>query len=508
MASTKATLSSLPTEIKTRIAELCHQQDDLLYHAFQDQCEAVAEDLPFDDSEDEESDDFEDEDENNLWKQGRHENPDYPHSLSSLSLVSKEWRDIAATFMFRSFYARKCADPFFLTDIGPRYGHLVTYLNISFWSANTSMANLLASLAHMPNARNVELPSVAELLEAAVADKSAARFATSEAVEAALRRVIQRAEVVHLPYDAGGATISLCCGMNMTKLEMMTTGADLPLVCAALPECRSLRTLRLMSHMDDPHPFRNAASLPAVHLPMLRYLDLHSFTGSAGLHQFIQLFSSSLEELRLTLNGSNKAGDYPPDPSCLNLPRLERMTLTGSPDFNAPLVRHLSHTAFPALRTCTWVLEVYALRSGSWSDFYPKHVLNTVLDLHKGQGGRSTPLDFLVSVGHSIDPVHLCAELERHGVAVEAQQGGVVIRLKPVPSGQDPYPEPAAVFLKPKDLRSGDTNLDNVGAHIEAALERIRSLKEQALVVGDRVQMSRIAEALQATEWLWLERKV
>ena len=68
-------------------------------------------------------------------------------------------------------------------------------------------------------------------------------------------------------------------------------------------------------------------------------------------------------------------------------------------------------------------------------------------------------------------------------------------------------PDPPALILTPKLCRTDDSKVDKLGNDISASLDRIRDLKDQAVAVGDRVQISRIAEALQEGEWLCVERQ-
>ena len=104
----KASIHSLPTEIKARIAELCRLQDRVfqrVFDALKERAREPIEHVYYCDDEDD-SDHESCDDETDVFKMGpfsdrRAEDPDYPESLMSLSCVSKEWREVAVKILFR-----------------------------------------------------------------------------------------------------------------------------------------------------------------------------------------------------------------------------------------------------------------------------------------------------------------------------------------------------------------------------------------------------------------------
>jgi hypothetical protein len=106
----KASIHALPTEIKSRIAELCQLQDEAFKEEFEELQNTALEPARqyiYNSDDDEDDGDYETHyDETEVFKIGpfsdsRYEDPDYPKSLISLSCVSKEWRDVAVKFLFR-----------------------------------------------------------------------------------------------------------------------------------------------------------------------------------------------------------------------------------------------------------------------------------------------------------------------------------------------------------------------------------------------------------------------
>lgn len=101
----KASMASLPTEIKTRIAELCRLQDEIFQDMFRHLDEIAREPaLTAYDSSDEAE--YDSEEETDVFKKGPFSDyrfilSGYPKSLLSLWRVSKEWHDIAVKIVFR-----------------------------------------------------------------------------------------------------------------------------------------------------------------------------------------------------------------------------------------------------------------------------------------------------------------------------------------------------------------------------------------------------------------------
>lgn len=101
----KASIDSLPTETKTRIAELCQLQDEIFLDTFR-RLDDFAREMTFTayDSSDEAG--YDSDIETNVFQRGpftdgRYDLTSYPKSLLSLLRVSKEWHDIAVKIVFR-----------------------------------------------------------------------------------------------------------------------------------------------------------------------------------------------------------------------------------------------------------------------------------------------------------------------------------------------------------------------------------------------------------------------
>jgi hypothetical protein len=409
--------------------------------------------------------------------------------------------------------ARSCSKPIFLYALAPRYGHLVEELDISRWSETCSAINTLTSLALLSNVRNIALPSAAHVCERLANETRGSdfpvEFASPGSVAIALRRVMKHAETVVLPRDGFLNAIPLVRGAGMTKLEMVLSSGDLPILLSTIIDCPNLRTLHITGGYDDRHTFKDAASLPSLSHPTLRRLEIFDQSGGKGLYDFIQLFSSTLEELNIYWGVARREEVTPPEPPRFRLPRLQHLEVRGALRETAPLVHAISPAAFPALQSCTWLLYRDLLpRTGK---AFPAQVVAAIRRVRAQQIPRAAPLKFTVDWAASPEAEEVATlqtALEEAGIPIGVGQGGAVVEFAK-PDSEFDYgpPDPPALILTPKLCRTNDSKVADLGEDISASLDRIRDLKDQAVAVGDRVQISRIAEALQEGEWLCVERQ-
>ena len=166
--------------------------------------------------------------------------------------------------------------------------------------------------------------------------------------------------------------------------------------------------------------------------------------------------------------------------------------------------------AFPALQSCTWSLDRALLPSERKA--FPAEAVTAITHVRAQQVVRAAPLQFTLEWTASSEPeavATLRTALGEADIPIGVGQGGVVVEFaKPDLEFNYGPPDPPALILTPKLCLTDDSKVADLGEDISASLERIRDLKDQAVVVGDRVQISRIAQALQEGEWLCVERSV
>ena len=367
--------------------------------------------------------------------------------------------------------ARQCCKPIFLFAIAPRYGHLVQDLDLEYWPISCSISNILASLAYLSRVGTL------------------------------------RAETVSLSRDDLRNTLSIVRSTSLRTLNVTPTREDLPALFSAILVCPNLRTLNITTPPSKRSMFKNSRSLPDLFHPSLRRLDISDLSGGKGLYDFIGHFASSLEELEIYLSTDSRGNAVPPDPGRINLPRLQRLKVTGNLATTAPLVRHISPLTFPVLQTCTWELN----RPFGEETRLPfaAQTADTIGHLREHQVGRAEPLRLALDLPFGADQATLAVSLEALGIGIGVEQGGggglVVGFAPPEPNEYDPSELPDLI-LTPKLFRTDDSKVSELGKVVRGSLDRIRNLADQAIAVGDRFQISRIAHALQEGEWLCVER--
>lgn len=306
------------------------------------------------------------------------------------------------------------------------------------------------------------------------------------------------------PHDVGN-TLSIVRGTRLTKLDVMPTSEDLPALLSAILDCPNLRTLGVAT-LGASDVFGNAASLPDLSHPTLRRLEISNIPGSEGAYDFIQHFRSSIEELEVEFSHSAGENAVLLDPSRLHLPRLRQLEVSGDLLLTAPLMRHISPRTLPALKICTWSPSSSSMQETSSAFSAP--AVDIIRHLRDHQVGRAVPLQLVIDRANRKDRAALESSLAALGIPIGAEQGGgLVVGFKPLPpSVSSPWDLPDLI-LTPKLCRTDDSKVDDLGKIVRGSLDRIRNLADQAVAVGDRVQVSRIAQALQEGEWLCIERQ-
>ena len=324
-----------------------------------------------------------------------------------------------------------------------------------------------------------------------------------------MQRVTLRAETVSLSRDGLRNTLSIVRGTSLRTLKVRPTRNDLPALCSAIFACPNLHTLNVATLSSKHSVFKNAASLPNLFHPTLRRIEIHEASGGKGLFDFIEHFAPSLEELEVYLGTGTRGNAVPPVPGRINLPRLRRLDVAGSLATTAPLVRHISPLTFPVLQTCTWELN---RRIGEESRLpFAAQTADTIGHLREQQVGRAVPLRLALDLPFGADHATLAVSLEALGIGIGVEQGGggggLVVGFAPPEPNEYDSSELPDLILTPKLCRTDDSKASELGKVVRGSLDRIRNLADQAIAVGDRFQISRIAHALQEGEWLCVERE-
>jgi hypothetical protein len=405
----------------------------------------------------------------------------------------------------------RCSQPIFRLAIAPRYGYLVKDLNIGTWPSGCSASNILSSLAYLSHVRTLTLPALKHVCEQLVKEAGGGdfpvEFASPVYVASALRRVTLHAETVTLYAHDVGNTLSVVRGSGLTRLDVMPESGDLPAVLSAIVDCPSLRTLSIMT-LGASGVFGTAASLPDLSHPTLRRLEVDNVPESQGLYDFIQHFAPSIEELKVELSRIPSESPVLQDPSRLNLPRLRQLEVSGCLALTAPLIRHISPQSLPALQICTWDISESIARETSSA--FVARVADIIRHLRNQQVGRAVPLRLKIRVKDGEDRAALSASFDALGIAIGVEQGGgsgLVVGFKPLPPLKSDPGDLPDLILTPKLCRTDDSKVDDLGKIVRGSLDRIRNLADQAVAVGDRFQISRIAHALHEGEWLCVERE-
>ncbi|GAA5991908.1 hypothetical protein JCM10908_002266 [Rhodotorula pacifica] len=502
----KATISMLPTEVKTRIAQICQIQDERIRRNFQHLDFLARRGRPYcvdDDGEEVEDDGGE----RSAWTEDRHVQPDYPRSLSALASASREWRAVTAPIIFRDMTAYKCARPSFGFAIGPKYGRFVETFNFNLRSDDDSAMNVIGALALMPNIRSIDLSFVDHLFERLreqMADQQSSAVVGQLYAQEAIQRVAEHAHTVSIRNQI---TVGLqyCVGTAITTLNVRLGSGDLAPLCAALDRLPNLRTLKIASDSSD-NIYEQAAQITPFVSPAVRQLDIHWFPrDSAGVFSFLRFFSSTAEHLRLTPQSMRRSDQTLPIPADFTMPHVQVLDLDGrQPAFGASITRQITPITWPSLREVRWRLPSRFDSAGPAEIALLTEALRVTCEQ---QTARTGSFRYVVSAAKGYDAGLLQDSFIKEGVYEAARKGGVDLQIEGSDSTALQKLVPPKIILQPLVARDGDGDPDALADDVVASLERIRALTEQARAVGDRVQLARLGQALQGGEWLWVERQ-
>ncbi|GAA5991914.1 hypothetical protein JCM10908_002269 [Rhodotorula pacifica] len=479
------TLTSLPTEIKIRIARMCRDQDmiaDVTFSELAYSSDVTGLSL-------------------RAYSLDENDRIRYRPTLSTLFCTSREWHAIAAALRFERLRLKKIADPMFPFTIGPRYGHLVHQVDLySFDGDGPLLRNLLAGLAALPNIQTVTLPSLnsyATRLMAEVGYDWA--DATRRAVETAFRRLIQSASDITVEIMGYNNTLALCAGSHIRRLEIrVSPGSTADPLVAAINACPGLDELKLCidSRVSVPAFLGDVDSLQTLSQRAIKRLYLEASSNSPSLHRFIGLFASNLVFLGLVHS------DPSPEPASedrhqgfaksISFPQLHTLEVSGPNWFvSNVLSASASVDVTPAVRVLKWT----HFRANSLADDLAGNT--GFRNFALARAASSPPVDIRLYMPNDDPP-----ERSRY---LQPRFPKLDFEYRVIYGGSYP-PHAAHIFGWHYELlASEDPQLNNLNSAISERLRYTKRMADQAKATGDEYQLRRIMDALQECEWLQVE---
>ncbi|KAL8291474.1 hypothetical protein RQP46_002452 [Phenoliferia psychrophenolica] len=282
-------------------------------------------------------------------------------SLSSLALVNKELRELAAVHQFEFLSADRALLPVFRYSILRRWGHHVKTLNF-YHSESLEAAELALSLmGQLPGLRTLHFSqrTATELFGPGVTlstdlEDEAASYRASEFASHTSR--IEDLTLMNFKPSETVALVRACVNLKTLFLLEMTDpeeGEDLHEVASAIASRHHLVDLALEMEVDATGAWPIEAFAPLVSArPPIKFLQLTNFPLNLHTFSIIDTFSSTLQSLLL----NPRAQDVPFDltscgPLLLLLPHLTTLDLTASSEQLPHFLRLL--TSSSAL-SCLW----------------------------------------------------------------------------------------------------------------------------------------------------------
>ncbi|KAL8290272.1 hypothetical protein RQP46_003211 [Phenoliferia psychrophenolica] len=300
----RASFTTLPQELKAKVAEMVAAQED----AWDDRLNGQ-------------------------------EGVDHLNSLSALALVNKELRGLAAKHQFGVLYSGEAFLPLYRYIILPRHGHHITVIsfsNLAFGEGDpiSAAALALSDAAHLPSVRSLYFDgmSASRLFGPSLKFNDPGKDeATSYRIDA-LAVFAPRIETLGLRAFAPSETVDLIRAFeNLTTLSVTTLG-NLDTDEQMMDFTNAISTLqklkRLTISMDSEHP-ETAWTIEAIvplerAAPPVKDLQLVRFNLDPTLFSLINAFSSTLESV--TLRPSATAPEFS-GITPLQLPHLVNLNL-------------------------------------------------------------------------------------------------------------------------------------------------------------------------------------
>ncbi|GAA5888390.1 hypothetical protein JCM6882_008601 [Rhodosporidiobolus microsporus] len=480
----RQTINDLPTELKSRIAELCAEQDADVVSTMK----AVEDEdgVPYEFAE---------------MAEAVRKTSNYGSSLGGLSSTSKDWSDICAPFRFKTLRASRATADFKWSIAYPRSAFFTT-LDLD----TVVRENLLEALAlspafpklesvvlwptlsvHLQSAEGkVALPSLQRLLKRVshltLKDMSLATIWGLDLVPHSRFGNLRRLDVAGLGYWDGSDLLELLnCLPNLERLNITVDEgepASLVLPAGLGPPVR-----------------RIYASLPA-----LRHLSLRAATMQSDFIPFANVFATSLETLALGATAVHDDWTDHPDFEEVTLgegvsfPSLRSLCIEGPPNYSHTFIRSLYAKAFPSLRHLTLRADVVEAPT----TFRTVEALNAALTC-------TTRLSFPHPLHITIlGPKRTAVQLASHVFTAVAPPGRRPLRIVP------PVPAPSEPFkLAPHELRAETQDRRPAKASrvseqcvegLEGVVDFLRRRIDWAKRTNDGVALARLVEAARALE--------
>ncbi|BGO98837.1 hypothetical protein NBRC10513v2_003233 [Rhodotorula toruloides] len=477
-----ACLDSVPTEVKSRIAELCWLQDKW-WHKYN---EHMHKQFAY------EADDSDEESEYSPFLSLHDEIAKrYGQSLSQLALLSRGWADVTAPFRFQTVKVSRSGRPVFRQRIALRHAHHVR--KIDFDELDMSQFSVFLSyLRGFINVKNVVVgtPEIAEFCRKAMVEENPYRMDEAQLMASSqLRQMFGQLESLRyacppphlLPTFQLAASTLTSFGMRIAE-----AATDMGILSQVLKSARRLRTLSLDAADCEPD-FTNLPPLSEMTWPALTRMSFKakrinpSFAGFLLDHQ-TSTQSLSLEWTEEPFEDDNPTFTFPPSSSFPLLYSLE--LLEGGVSALFPLLASIKHSTLPVLRLLT-VVPKYSNLDDPGTQVETSTHLNAILERYNGQGPA-------VYSYESSSP--LCAyELYAHHLKLTYGRGQLV--RTPV----TPYPHTAFHDPDPDDfdLLKG---LDLLKQPMANTMDFLASWYQRVKASGSAQDYSHLAYALQLVE--------
>ncbi|GAA5991825.1 hypothetical protein JCM10908_002222 [Rhodotorula pacifica] len=443
-----ASLSSLPAEIQSQIAEMCAEQDRCWRKVYDD---LVAMD---------------------------------DHSMP-LHFDCVVRRDAIFTF--------KCG-------FGQRYGKYMSRLDLRRLDA-CSVPDVVALLPLLPNIHHVILPSMplVELKlakECARLDKGLAALAQSSALRA-LWDLIERVPSLAIESEeATEDTIELLrehkCAFTHLSIQFGEDKGFSTDPLYSLAFCRTLTSLKILVDNNvyiEPEDFRDLWEPEMDREPrcQLERFEIETGFGPDGLFDFIARLAPSLQHLGITLRSpEDHEGSLGFDNTGPPFTKLRTVRVVAYKEDLRLLVASMDRRCFPALER----LELITL------DMHKTISLSTLRHLFPGPATDGQP-------GISFQLITNSPFITGDVRMYVAPPTGVVYSHRVPPRSL----LPARIFTHPTEVRDTDGHtaanyIANAGGSLSSTLRDIATMVTHAVATHDAVQLARIGKPLQAAELL------
>ncbi|GAA5991912.1 hypothetical protein JCM10908_002268 [Rhodotorula pacifica] len=488
-ASRRASLSHLPTEIKTRIARLCQAQDT----RFDREWEGI----------------WHSGESGSLWQPKDEEMPQqdlfmrrvqYRPCIPSLGAVSKEWRRIVTPIRFeapahRLSRLRRRMDVLEALSLLPGPFNSVTAPDVDLYARNIECSRLDFAKALSP-------------------------YADRDYAENTFRRVLHLAQEVTLESHAYTSTLPLCGGPHLKRLTVdLHSSGMLPTLLATLADCPVLTNLTVYSLDTLSSSGRGLSEVELGNRNRCTVKNLMLTLGpdDPAIGDLTAFLSLSLETLKISILYSENAGSRPYVNTAV-FPQLRSLSIEGHGSHGLPYTPMLEYDMFP-------MLEAFSMK-GWVTDASVEDDARLCDDIRRNLGKLATFDDrtFDLCLGmrsaayHSSESVALEARAARFNAEFERMATDFPPNVRFRIDSSRPR-DPSAVPSVPEDLyfapnrmlrkkfsSSFKLSLGKARKTVHSTLDNVRRMADQAEINGDRVQMARIAQALQACEWLRFEQ--